>query len=107
MFPDAPPVVLPEIEILTPPEEAVELEPPVKVVIHNDDVTPFDFVSLVLRVIFQLTPADAESITYTAHTTGAAVVGVLPLEEAKYRVGQAHSLARQNGYPLTFSIEPE
>jgi ATP-dependent Clp protease adapter protein ClpS len=30
----------------------------------------------------------------------------LTLEEAKYRVGNAHGAARQAGFPLTFSIEP-
>jgi len=30
----------------------------------------------------------------------------LPIEEAKYRVSQAHNLARQMGYPLAFTIEP-
>jgi ATP-dependent Clp protease adapter protein ClpS len=38
---------------------------------------------------------------------GIAYVMTLPLEEAKYRVGKAHGIARAAGYPLTFSIEPE
>jgi len=42
-----------------------------------------------------------------AHYTGAAYVMTLGHEEAKYRVGQAHGLARAAGYPLTFTIEPE
>jgi hypothetical protein len=30
----------------------------------------------------------------------------LPIEEAKHRVGRAHGLARQAGFPLAFTIEP-
>lgn len=76
------------------------------VIIHNDDVTPFDFVIAVLSAVFHLVGQRAYAITLRAHVTGAAYVTTLPLEEAKYRVGQAHGLARQAGYPLTFTIEP-
>ena len=43
------------------------------------------------------TPAgafDAERITAEAHFKGMTYVATLPLEEAKYRVGKAHGLAR-------------
>jgi ATP-dependent Clp protease adaptor protein ClpS len=89
------------------PVAETELEPPYRVLIHNDDVTPFEFVISVLRSIFKLSAPDAWAVTTRAHVTGIAYVMTLPFEEAKYRVGQAHSLARANGYPLTFSIEPE
>jgi len=77
------------------------------VILHNDDVTPFDFVIAVLRTVFYFSGPDAERITAEAHFKGIAYVTTLPLEEAKYRVGQAHGLARAAGYPLTFTIEPE
>ncbi|MEK6574959.1 MAG: ATP-dependent Clp protease adaptor ClpS [Chloroflexota bacterium] len=47
------------------------------------------------------------AVTHAAHVRGIALVGVYPFEEAKYRVGQAHSLARAEGYPLTLTVEPE
>jgi ATP-dependent Clp protease adaptor protein ClpS len=84
-----------------------ELEPPYRILIHNDDMTPFDFVMAVLRAVFYLSGRDALAVTTRAHVTGIAYVMTLPYEEAKYRVGKAHSLARAAGYPLTFSIEPE
>jgi ATP-dependent Clp protease adaptor protein ClpS len=76
------------------------------VIIHNDDVTPFDFVLAVLVAVFHLGQRQAYAVTLRAHVTGSAYVVTLPLEEAKYRVGQAHSAARQMGYPLSFTIEP-
>jgi ATP-dependent Clp protease adaptor protein ClpS len=77
------------------------------VFIHNDDVTPWDFVVHVLRAVFFLAPFAAERITSQAHHHGMAHVMTLPVEEAKYRVGQAHSLARAASYPLQFTIETE
>lgn len=82
-------------------------EPPYRVLIHNDDVTPYDFVIVVLVRIFQLTPIIAEHITYLAHTNNVALVTVLPKAEAEKRVGKAHFAARLEGFPLTFTLEPE
>ncbi len=77
----------------------------VHVIIHNDDVTPMDFVTVVLRTIFGIGPIKAEGIMLTAHYRGQAYVCTLPREAAKDAVGRAHGIARQAGYPLTFSIE--
>ena len=78
-----------------------------RVFLHNDDVTPWDFVVAVLRIIFFFSSREAEHITATAHFNGVAFVIALPFEEAKYRVGRAHSMARAAHYPLTLSIELE
>jgi ATP-dependent Clp protease adaptor protein ClpS len=84
-----------------------ELERPYRVIIHNDDVTTFEFVVVVLVTIFELTFPQAEDIAFEAHTQGNAYVCTLPLEEAKSRVFKAQHAARQQGFPLTFTIEPE
>jgi len=103
----APPEALPDVHLDDLPVAETELEPPYRVLIHNDDVTPFDFVIGVLRSVFGLSGRDALAVTTRAHVTGIAYVTTLPYEEAKYRVGKAHSMARAAGFPLTFSIEPE
>ncbi len=87
--------------------EEIDLEPLYRVIIHNDDVTPFDFVIVILQRIFQLLPLAAEHVTFMAHYTGQAYVCTLPLNEAKKRVGKAHFAAQLEGYPLKFTIEPE
>ncbi len=97
----------PKIRLDEIPVAETELEPPYRILIHNDDITPFEFVIAVLRGIFALSGRDALAITTRAHVSGIAYVTTLPYEEAKYRVGQAHSMARAAGFPLTFSIEPE
>lgn len=94
-----------DLEFVVLDEE--ELERPYRVIIHNDDVTTFDFVIAVLVTIFELTFTRAENIALEAHTKGNAYVCTLPLEEAKSRVFKAQYAARQQGFPLTFTIEPE
>lgn len=93
------------------PKETTEvtprLTPMYKVLIHNDDVTPMDFVVYVLMEVFKKTVHDAADIMVTAHHGGVALVVVLPLEQAELRAEQAHSLARTQKYPLTFTYEPE
>ena len=97
----------PEVWVETPPDAETQLDPPYRILLHNDEVTPFDFVIAVLRATFHFSAQDALWITTQAHFKGIAYIMTLPLEEAKYRVGKAHSLARAAGYPLTLSIEPE
>jgi ATP-dependent Clp protease adaptor protein ClpS len=82
------------------------IEPWAKVFIHNDDVTPYDFVVVILQRFFDLDRIQAEQVTYIAHISGIAYVTTLPRAEAERRVGQAHFAAGLEGYPLTFTVEP-
>ncbi len=93
----------PKIEFIV----AEELEPPYRVLIHNDDVTPMDFVVQVLQSIFELLFERAEAVMLTAHHKGVAYVATYSKEEAQSRVRRAHNLARVEGYPLKFTMEPE
>ncbi len=88
-------------------EQAEALEPNYKVFIHNDDVTPYEFVIVILQKIFEQLPMQAEHITFVAHTSGIAYVATYPKTEAQKRVGKAHFAAGLEGFPLKFSIEPE
>ncbi len=99
--------VAPEIEIIEEQEEETELEPLYRVLIHNDHVTPMDFVVQVLTTIFYLPHDKAIDIMMTAHITGIAYVQTLPKSEAEKRLNKAHFAAGLEGYPLHFSMEPE
>ncbi len=96
---------LPEIEII--PNEETELEPLYRVIIHNDNVTPMDFVVNILQRIFMLGADRALDIMFTAHVTGLAYVQTLPRTEAQTRINKAHFAAGAEGYPLHFLMEPE
>ena len=102
----SPPLEAPEVELLLPPEAETELDPPYSVLLHNDEVTPWGFVVVVLRIVFDFDQAKAEGVTMEAHQTGLAHVATMPKEQAKYCVGKAHGLAREADHPLTFSLEP-
>ncbi len=89
------------------PDTTELIEPGAKVFVHNDDITPYDFVVMVLLRFFDLSSLEAEQVTYLAHISGVAYVTTLPRNDAEKRVGRAHFAAGLEGYPLTFSIEPE
>jgi ATP-dependent Clp protease adaptor protein ClpS len=78
-----------------------------RVVIHNDDVTPYDYVIGTLNDFFLLSDEIAEHVAWTAHTRGAAVVVMRPRHEAETLVKAAHAHARYSGFPLTFSVETD
>lgn len=85
----------------------IDREPPYRVIIHNDDVTPMDFVTHILVTVFFVPQENAMTIMYTAHLNGAAYVQTLPKPEARKRINKAHFAARLQGYPLEFSMEAE
>ena len=99
--------ILPEITILEEQEEQTELEPLYRVIIHNDDVTPMDFVVHILKTCFYLSNPKAAEIMMTAHFSGMAYVQTLPKSEAEKRINKAHFAAGLEGYPLHFSMEAE
>jgi ATP-dependent Clp protease adaptor protein ClpS len=96
---------IPEIQIIE--ENETEFEPLYTVIIHNDDLTPMNFVVEVLKQIFFLGNDRAAEIMLTAHVKGSAYVQTLPKPEAERRVDHAHQAALTEGYPLRFTIEPE
>ena len=96
---------LPDIQIIE--ETDTELEPMYSVIIHNDDVTPMDFVVEVLKQIFFLGNDRAAEIMLAAHIKGTAYVQSLPRMEAEKCVQHAHQAAGMQGYPLTFTVERE
>ena len=97
--------IIPEIQIIE--ETETELGPLYRVIIHNDDVTPMDFVVDVLKTLFYLSNPKAADIMLTAHVYGEAYVQTLAKSEAEKRINQAHAEAHNAGYPLKFTMEPE
>lgn len=78
-----------------------------KVLIHNDPVTPIDFVLCVLLKVFSLKMEKAIQITLEAHHTDAALVTVETMERAEFHVEQCKSLSSAAKFPLAFSMEPD
>lgn len=78
-----------------------------KVILLNDDFTPREFVVTILRAEFRMSEDEAHKVMITAHGLGACVVAVFPRDVAETKATRASDAGRINGYPLTFTIEPE
>lgn len=94
-------------ELVEETDEQTEEEPPFRVLIHNDDTTPMEFVVGILQKIFKVMLPEAEQIMLIAHFRGIAYVQTLPKSEAQRRIGRAHFAASLEGHPLRFTMEPE
>ena len=100
---EAEPEIRPEIHV----DEWQWVEPPYRVLIHNDDVTTFEFVIHMLQKIFRLSHVQAEQVALTTHVYGIALVCVRPQGEAERLVNQAIFAARLEGFPLMLTCEPD
>lgn len=78
-----------------------------RVLLHNDDYTPMDFVVRLLQTVFRHGESKATEIMLHVHNKGVGVAGVYTHEIAETKVAQTHMLARQNECPLMASMEPE
>jgi ATP-dependent Clp protease adapter protein ClpS len=77
----------------------------VHVVLRNDDYTPRDFVTEVLRDIFDLGEAEAETRMLQVHNEGRGVVCRLRLEAARGKVEEVRKRARAHLFPLWVGLE--
>ena len=78
-----------------------------KVILINDDYTPREFVVLVLKAVFRMNEDQAYRVMMTAHQKGACVIAVYARDVAETKANDATDLAKQKGYPLSFTTEPE
>ena len=88
-------------------KERVKRPPKYNVLLHNDNYTPFAFVIIILQQVFYKTQTQALSITQGAHKEGKAIIGSYPKEIAEMKCLQAVNAARENGFPLSLTVEPE
>ncbi len=89
--------------------ERVIIEEPrqYKVVFHNDDFTTMEFVTEVLRQVFNKHADEAVTLMMKVHREGQAIVGIYSYDVAMTKAGRATAMARNEGYPLKITCEPE
>jgi ATP-dependent Clp protease adaptor protein ClpS len=100
---------IPEIEegIITEIDEETTEPPMYKVLIHNDDFTPREFVVQVIVAVFNKSIDEATQIMWKAHKTGIGLCGIYPCELAETKVKVVTAIAREHGFPLKTTMEEE
>ena len=78
-----------------------------QVVLLNDDFTPREFVVMVLKAEFSMSEDQAQRVMITAHRKGVCVVAVFTKDVAETKATRAMDAAKQLGFPLMFTVEPE
>ncbi len=82
------------------------MPPPLyRVLLHNDDFTPMDFVVMILEKYFRKTHAEAVEVMLSVHNKGLGVCGVYSFEIAETKVSYVLETAREHEYPLQCTME--
>ncbi len=88
-------------------KERVELKKPSmwKVIMHNDDVTPMNYVVEVLITIFKHPEFKATDLMMQIHTIGYAIAGVYSHEIASQKIAEVLAANAEFGFQLKVSLE--
>lgn len=78
-----------------------------KVTIYNDDFTTMEFVVQILTQVFLKSQSEAETLMLQVHHSDKAVVGIYSYDIAVSKVQKATRMAREEGFPLRLTYEPE
>ncbi len=76
-----------------------------RVVMHNDDFTPMDFVVNILVTVFGKPAAEATQLMLKIHRSGAGTAGVYSYDIAISKMIQVHRIAESHRYPLRCTVE--
>jgi len=78
-----------------------------KVILFNDDYTPREFVVMILKAVFRMSEETGYRVMMTAHKLGSSVVVVCAKDIAETKVNEAMDYAKEAGFPLMLTAEPE
>jgi len=88
-----------------PLDEQLQPPPLYKVILLNDDFTPMDFVTDLLKKLFHKSGDEAEQIMLNIHRQGRGICGIYVFDIAETKQYQSLSSSRQQGHPLQCIIE--
>ena len=87
--------------------EKQAIKPPgqFNVVLHNDDFTPFELVTVILVRVFNKGMEEALAITQNVHVQGKGIAGQYTRDIAETKREVAMAWARENECPLQLTVE--
>ncbi|MBD3895804.1 ATP-dependent Clp protease adapter ClpS [Halomonas sp. ML-15] len=88
-----------------PADPELARPPMYKVVLHNDDFTPMEFVVEVLQAFFHLESEKAVQVMLAVHTQGKATCGIFTRDIAETKSHQVNEYARECQHPLLCDID--
>jgi ATP-dependent Clp protease adaptor protein ClpS len=101
------PTTVRERPLVVQEEKSKPKQPPLyAVILLNDDYTPREFVTRVLKKHFGLDGDTAETIMMHAHRFGEARVGAWQKDVAETKMHNAEEEASEAGHPLQFRCHP-
>lgn len=89
------------------PQQELSPPPMYRVLLHNDDFTPMEFVVAVLQSYFAMDQSRAVRIMLDVHRRGVGVCGVFTKEIAETKTMQVTEKAKQHQYPLKCTHEED
>ena len=94
-------------EVLDRKSEKQAIKPPgqFNVVLHNDDFTPFELVTVILVRVFNKGMDEALAITQNVHVQGKGIAGQYTRDIAETKREAAMAWARENECPLQLTVE--
>ena len=88
-------------------EDTVTDESFYNVIMHNDDITPFDYVIAVLNQIFGYDIAEGLQIAMHIHQNGKAVVATTSMKEAYEKSDAVEAMNEMFGMMLQTTVEKD
>jgi ATP-dependent Clp protease adaptor protein ClpS len=96
-----------EEDVLTEERPATRTPRRFRVLLHNDDFTTMEFVVDVLVRFFHKSATEASRIMLEVHLKGVGTAGVFTREVAETKIARVTAAAREQGFPLLVTMEPE
>lgn len=94
-------------DTLTEAEPRTRTPPRYRVLLHNDDFTTMEFVVEVLVRYFRKGATEANRVMLEVHHRGTGVAGVYTREVAETKIAAVTGAARERGFPLLLTMEPD
>ncbi|MGC3873987.1 ATP-dependent Clp protease adapter ClpS [Halomonas sp. GXIMD04776] len=88
-----------------PADPELEEPPRFKVILHNDDFTPMEFVVEVLQTFFYMNSEKAVQVMLAVHTQGKATCGIFTRDIAETKSHLVNDYARECQHPLLCDID--